>query len=147
MSKVFGTIALPIWVDGPARQDGCLQAEPGFFVAVPGSTEQIPCPGGYYQPDSGMESCIVVPKDSFSYMGSPNPSECPYEGYTDWEGANSANSCRIDFDSDGLLNGVDPYPNSGLMSSSIIHMVVILMFNLAFVVILLKNPTEVSVRK
>tara|TARA_B100001113_G_scaffold352068_1_gene352558 strand:+ start:97 stop:564 length:468 start_codon:yes stop_codon:yes gene_type:complete len=122
----------------------CLQADPGFFVEAPGSTEQIPCPGGYYQPDSGMGSCIVVPKGSFSHMGSPNPSECPYEGYTDWEGANSANSCRVDFDSDGLLNSVDSYPTSGYMNNRLMHLVVTLMLNAALVVILLRDSSEVD---
>ena len=87
----------------------------------------------------------MVPKDTFSHMGSPIPSECPYDGYTDGEGANSAHSCRVDFDSDGLLNGVDPYPNSGIMNNSLMHMAAILMLNAAFVVILLRNPSEVDV--
>ena len=122
----------------------CLEAEPGFFVTAVGSIEQTPCPGGYFQPDSGTEFCILAPKDSFSHMGSPGPTACPHEGYTDWEGANSVNSCRIDSDSDGLIDNIDLYPSSGYMNDRLMRLVLTMVLNAIFLVILFRNPFEVD---
>ena len=36
---------------------GCVDADPGYYVPASGATEQLPCPVGTYQPNSGSTSC------------------------------------------------------------------------------------------
>jgi hypothetical protein len=43
----------------------CVQASPGYYVAVYGATSQTPCAPGTFQPASGQTSCIPAPAGSF----------------------------------------------------------------------------------
>jgi hypothetical protein len=40
---------------------GCVNAEPGYYVAATGATEQTPCALGTFQPHSGAVSCNLAP--------------------------------------------------------------------------------------
>jgi hypothetical protein len=37
---------------------GCVEADPGYYVAVSAATEQIPCAPGTFQPNAGSINCI-----------------------------------------------------------------------------------------
>jgi hypothetical protein len=51
-------------VSCPAGQynngSGCVDANPGYYVPVPGAAEQTPCAPGTYQPNAGSVSCILA---------------------------------------------------------------------------------------
>ncbi|HET6822479.1 MAG TPA: PxKF domain-containing protein [Anaerolineales bacterium] len=40
--------------------NGCVEADPGYYVPVSGATEQTPCALGTYQPNAGAVSCILA---------------------------------------------------------------------------------------
>jgi hypothetical protein len=44
---------------------GCVNAGPGYYVAVSGATEQTPCAPGTFQPLSGAVSCNMAPAGSY----------------------------------------------------------------------------------
>jgi len=44
---------------------GCVDADPGYFVATAGATEQTPCPVGRYQPLAGQVGCFAAQAGNF----------------------------------------------------------------------------------
>ena len=76
----------PYWAC-PAGQygipgEGCVDADPGHFVPGPGATEQIECPVGRYQPNSGSISCIIAdPGHYVDTTGSAIQTKCAVGTY------------------------------------------------------------------
>lgn len=60
----------------------CVAASPGYFVADGGATEQVACPAGAYQPDSGQTFCLDADPGHFvDQVGQVQQTACPVGTY------------------------------------------------------------------
>lgn len=70
--------------------NGCVPADPGYYVPVAGATEQTPCPVGTFQPASGATSCDPAEPGHFvDTTGSAAQTECALGTYQPSYGSNS----------------------------------------------------------
>ena len=75
---------------------GCLDAQPGFYVATVNSNVQIPCPAGRYTSVSKSISCVIAPKGYYtSTSASTAPTACPRNQVTAREGSTAASACYL----------------------------------------------------
>jgi hypothetical protein len=62
--------------------NGCVAADPGYFVELPGATQQTECAAGSYQPFAGQVSCLLAPVGTFvAVTGAVAANECPIGRY------------------------------------------------------------------
>jgi hypothetical protein len=72
---------------------GCVNADPGYYVAAPGAVEQTPCALGTFQPNSGAVSCNLAPSGSYVNVEAAVESIlCPAGLYQDEMGQTS---CKL----------------------------------------------------
>lgn len=77
---------------------GCVDASPGYYVAVSGATEQTPCAVGYYQPNAGAVSCIAAePGHYVDVTGAVMQIDCLPGSYQPNSGATSCILAEADF--------------------------------------------------
>ena len=120
--------------------DACNKTPPGFYTENSGERMPIPCPTGTFQPNAGMSSCILSPKDHFvPGTGSVEPTHCSSDGITLTNGAKSSIACIHDQDSDGIIDREDNYPllsGNGIFDSVFIS---IIFSNFIAIVVILEN--------
>lgn len=77
-------------------EEGCIAADPGYFVAIAGSQRQQLCFFGTYSDKSASTICLLAPEDTYiDSIGAVTPTACP-EGTTTngQQGSILKNNCK-----------------------------------------------------
>ena len=91
--NIFDQILIKSCPPGMFGKYHCEYSHPGYF-AIGGTTHQIACEMGAFQPQSGMSECVVAePGFYVEQTGSKSQSACPKGTYNPYEGMTSATAC------------------------------------------------------